>query len=70
MSPAAATPAPIVYKTTNGAASWTSVLQTAGNQNVQTGWAGAGGDRDWSYGEFAEGFAVSAANSNLAIVTD
>ena len=45
-------------------------VQTAGNANVQTGWAGAGGDRDWSYGELALGFTVDPADSTRLIISD
>src|SRR5262245_56402528 len=44
---------PIVYKTTNAGASWQNTFLTTNNQNIITGWSGAGGDRDWSYGELA-----------------
>jgi hypothetical protein len=61
---------PIVYKTNDGGASWQSVLLTTSNQNVFTGWSGAGGDRDWSYGEYALGLAVAPTDGNRALVTD
>jgi len=61
---------PIVYKTTDGGGSWTSVLLTNNNQNIYTGWAGRGGDRDWSYGAGALGFAVSPLDSNKLAFTD
>lgn len=61
---------PIVYKTTNGGANWQSVLLTNNNQNIFTGWAGRGGDRDWSYGAGALGFAVSPLDANKAAFTD
>ncbi|MFZ1321186.1 MAG: hypothetical protein WAT71_06480 [Ignavibacteria bacterium] len=61
---------PIVYKTTNGGNNWTSVLQTVNNQNVFTGWSGHGGDRGWSYGEYALGFQCSPADPNIVAITD
>ena len=61
---------PIVYKTTNGGANWQSVLLTNNNQNIYTGWAGRSGDRDWSYGAGALGFAVSPLDSNKVAFTD
>ena len=61
---------PIVYKTTNAGATWQSVLVTNNNQNIYTGWAGRGGDRDWSYGAGALGFAVSPVDSNKVAFTD
>ncbi len=61
---------PIVYKTTNGGGNWQSVLLTNNNQNIYTGWAGRGGDRDWSYGAGALGFAVSPVDANRVAFTD
>jgi BACON domain-containing protein/all-beta uncharacterized protein len=61
---------PIVYKTTNGGGSWQSVLLTNNNQNIYTGWAGRGGDRDWSYGAGALGFAASPTDVNKVAFTD
>jgi hypothetical protein len=61
---------PIVYRTTDGAATWRSVLLTSGNQNVATGWSGSGGDRDWSYGEFAFGLAAHPVDPGRAAFTD
>ena len=61
---------PTVFKSTSGGGNWQSVLQTANNANVQTGWSGAGGDRDWSYGELALGFAVAPLDSTRLIITD
>jgi photosystem II stability/assembly factor-like uncharacterized protein len=62
--------APTVYKTTDGGAHWRSVLLTSNNQNIATGWQGAGGDRGWGYGEVALGFTVARYNSNEAVITD
>jgi hypothetical protein len=64
------TSAPIVYRTTDGGASWAPVLLTAGNANVATGWSGDGGDTDWWYGEYALGFAVAPRDPARAIVSD
>ena len=61
---------PTVYKTTNGGTSWSSVLLTSSNQNVYTGWSGAGGDRLWSYGEYALGFAVAPGDPNYCMISD
>jgi photosystem II stability/assembly factor-like uncharacterized protein len=60
---------PTVYKTTTGA-SWSSVLQTTANQNIATGWQGASGDHQWSYGEAALGFTVAPNDANHVIITD
>jgi photosystem II stability/assembly factor-like uncharacterized protein len=62
--------APVVLKTTNGGGSWQSVFQTANNQNIATGWSGTGGDRGWSYGEYALGFTVAPMDPSVAIITD
>ena len=61
---------PIAYKTSDGGLHWTSVLLTSDNQNVYTGWSGYGGAHNWSYGEYALGFAVSPIDPNRAILTD
>lgn len=65
-----ATGGPLVLKTTDGGGSWSDVFKTAGNQNIATGWSGNGGDREWSYGEFAEGFIVSPNDPNELVITD
>jgi len=62
--------APTVYKTTNGGGLWTSVFNTTNNGNIQTGWQGAGGDRGWSYGEYAMGFAVAPLDPAKVMITD
>ena len=61
---------PVVYKTTNGGNNWSSVLITSNNQNIFTGWSGQGGDRGWSYGEYALGFQCSPTDINKVIITD
>lgn len=61
---------PIVYKTTDGGNNWTSVLLTVNNENVFTGWSGQGGDRGWSYGEYALGFQCSPADPDKVLITD
>ncbi len=61
---------PVVYRTSNGGASWTSVLLTTNNQNIFTGWSGHGGDRGWSYGEYALGFQCSPVDPTRLIITD
>ncbi|MEP7234078.1 MAG: hypothetical protein ABI778_02165, partial [Ignavibacteriota bacterium] len=61
---------PTVYKTTDGGANWVSVFNTSGNQNISTGWSGQGGDRAWSYGEYALGFSVAPSDPNYACITD
>jgi hypothetical protein len=61
---------PIIYKTTNGGGNWQNVFLTNNNQNIFTGWAGRGGDRDWSYGAGALGFAVAPNDPNKVAFTD
>jgi hypothetical protein len=61
---------PVVYKTADGGAHWSQVFLTTNNQNITTGWSGAGGARSWGYGEYALGFAVSPSDPNRAIITD
>jgi len=61
---------PIIYKTTNGGQSWTQVFLSTNNQNVATGWAGAGGDRGWGYPEYVLGLAVAPSDPNQVIFTD
>jgi hypothetical protein len=61
---------PIIYKTTNGGSTWQSVFLTTNNQNISTGWSGRGGDRDWSYGAGALGFAVAPNDANRVAFTD
>ena len=62
--------APTVSKTTNGGASWSAVLNTTMNGNVATGWQGAGGDRRWSFGEYALDFEVDPTDSTHVAFTD
>jgi photosystem II stability/assembly factor-like uncharacterized protein len=61
---------PIVYRTVNGGSSWQSVFLTNNNQNIKTGWSGDGGDRLWTYGEYALGLAVAPNDPNRAAITD
>lgn len=61
---------PTVYKTTDGGQTWQNVFLTSGNQNINTGWQGAGGDHNWSYAEVALGFQVDPTDVNTVIITD
>jgi hypothetical protein len=61
---------PDVFKSTDGGQTWNSVLRTDNLQNVATGWSGAGGDRGWSYGQYALGFEVSPTDANRLIISD
>jgi photosystem II stability/assembly factor-like uncharacterized protein len=57
---------PIIFKTSNAGTSWANTFLTTNNQNINTGWSGAGGDRGWSYGECP--FAISVALNNVQSV--
>ena len=61
---------PLVLKTSNGGASWSHVFNTANNQNIVTGWSGAGGDRGWGYGECVFGIAAASFNTDKVIISD
>jgi hypothetical protein len=61
---------PNVMKTTNAGSNWFHVFNTTNNQNISTGWSGDCGDRAWTYGECALGFAVAPNNANKLIFTD
>jgi hypothetical protein len=61
---------PLVLKTVNAGASWTSVFNAENNQNIITGWSGAGGDRGWGYGECLFGIAVCPTNANKLVISD
>ncbi len=61
---------PVVYRTTNAGINWTSILLTANNQNIFTGWSGFSGDRGWSYGEYALGFQCSPTDPSYLMLTD
>lgn len=60
----------IVMKTADGGASWQHVYLRNNNQNIFTGYQGAGGDLGYSWGGFALGFAVNRLNSQHAVLTD
>jgi len=60
---------PEVLKTSNAGTSWTHVFNTANNQNIRTGYCGAGGDLGWSWDQYAFGFTVCPSDSNIAVLT-
>ncbi len=66
----AASEHPLLYRTTNGGASWSAAIATVGNVNVSTGWAGDGGDRGWWYGAGTTGFDVSPNDPDRAAFSD
>lgn len=61
---------PALYRSLDGGKSWTSMLRTTLNANISTGWAGASGDRDWSYGGMACGLGVAGTDSRRLAYTD
>ncbi|MBA3664112.1 MAG: T9SS type A sorting domain-containing protein [Bacteroidetes bacterium] len=61
---------PDIIKTTNAGTSWSHVFSTSGNQNINTGWSGQGGDKNWTYGECPFAIAVAPNNSNSVIFGD
>jgi photosystem II stability/assembly factor-like uncharacterized protein len=60
---------PIILKSTNGGASWQSVLNTGADQNVLTGWQGFGGVHSWSYDQLVFGFEVCPTDAKRAAFT-
>ncbi len=52
------------------ASGWTSVFNTTLNQNINTGWCGSGGDKNWGWAESLFGLQVCPSNSNRIIITD
>ncbi|GDX64720.1 hypothetical protein LBMAG35_15580 [Chlorobiota bacterium] len=61
---------PSVLKSIDGGKTFISVFNTVNNNNIKTGWSGTGGDRDWTYGEYALGFDVSPNDPNYVAVSD
>jgi len=61
---------PSVFKTINGGENWTDIFLTGGNKNIVVGWAGDGGDFQWSFPEYALGFEVSLLDKNRLLLTD
>ncbi|HXS36473.1 MAG TPA: T9SS type A sorting domain-containing protein [Flavipsychrobacter sp.] len=62
--------ADLVYKSTDGGASWNKVFKTTNNQNIQTGWSGYKGDKNWGWGETTFGITVAPYNSNKVMFGD
>lgn len=61
---------PVIYRSVDGGLNWTSVLITANNGNAYTGWAGDGGDRNWTYGGKPVSFSVSPVDATRAAFSD
>ncbi len=65
-----ASDAPMIKRSTDGGATWTSVFLAANNANIATGWSGSGGDRAWSYGESVFTLAVAPRNAQVVMFGD
>lgn len=61
---------PVVYKTTNGGASWSETFLGVNNQNIITGWSGYQGDENWWFGEIIFGLKAAPNDANTVIITD
>jgi len=61
---------PIVLKTGNAGTKWNYVFNTAGNQNIKTGYCGQGGDLGWTWPQYIFGMSVCASDSLTVVVTD
>jgi photosystem II stability/assembly factor-like uncharacterized protein len=61
---------PIVYKTTDGGETWTSVFLTEGNKNIIPGWMGDGAQFTWGWPEYAFGLDVSSKSEEHLIISD
>lgn len=62
--------APLIYKSTDAGTTWNKVFQTTNNQNINTGWSGFQGDKQWSWGETAFGIAVAPNNADKIVFGD
>jgi hypothetical protein len=61
---------PNVLKTTDGANTWTHIFNAQGNININSGWCGSSGDRDWGYAEVFFGLSVAKYDATKVICTD
>lgn len=60
---------PAVYRSDNGGDLWQLALTPDNNANLQTGWCGWQGDRDYTYDAYYVGFAVSPLEARRAALT-
>jgi photosystem II stability/assembly factor-like uncharacterized protein len=60
---------PAVYRTGDGGVTWSNVFLPVNNQNVETGWCGWQGDRDYTYDAYYVGFAVAPRDERRAALT-
>lgn len=56
--------APLVYRSVDGATSWTKKFNTTNNANIITGWEGHQGDKTWGWSETCFGISVAPYNSS------
>ncbi|MEI8112746.1 MAG: T9SS type A sorting domain-containing protein [Bacteroidia bacterium] len=59
--------APLVYKSIDAGKGWAKVFNTSNNSNINTGWEGAGGDKNWSWSETCFGVSVAPSNSKKVL---
>ncbi len=59
--------APLVYKSADAGITWNKVFKTTDNENIITGWEGAGGDKGWSWSENCFGITVAPNNTNKVL---
>jgi photosystem II stability/assembly factor-like uncharacterized protein len=59
--------APLVYKSVDAGVTWIKVFNTPNNNNIITGWEGAGGDKAWSWSETCFGITVAPGNANKVL---
>ena len=61
---------PIVMRSDSVGDTWHHVFITANNQNIYTGWAGSGGDHQWTFPEAPFGFQVCPNDASIAMFGD
>jgi photosystem II stability/assembly factor-like uncharacterized protein len=61
---------PMIFRSTNGGNTFTSIFNTSNNANIATGWIGSGSDWDWTYAGTPMTFAVSGKNAQILAMGD
>jgi photosystem II stability/assembly factor-like uncharacterized protein len=63
---------PEVMKTSTAGSSWTwsPVFNTSNNQNINTGWCGDSGDKEWWYPECLYAISVAPNNKDIVLISD